>query len=96
MLWISLVWWLMVLGIVIHISAQQELMAMRYFATLQDPEASVTASGTGSLVAIDQVLEEDDLPREPDFDGLIWSPRNRLWIVWRKGQPVSAHALVGD
>jgi Zn-dependent protease len=98
MIWLSTLWWLILLGIVIHVSGQQELMTVRYFSSLQDTvgPADVAAGGVPLMVPVDQLLDDDARPGEPDFSGCTWSPKNRLWIVWRNGQPVSANALVGE
>jgi Zn-dependent protease len=95
MVWLSSLWWLIVLGIVVHVSAQQELMSVQYYAKLQEPGPGMPL-GAPLMVPVDQLVDEDVRPIEPDFTGLIWNPKNRLWIVWRNGQPVSANALVGD
>jgi hypothetical protein len=48
------------------------------------------------LVPIEQVLEMDNRQMEPDFTGMTWDPRHRMWIAWKNGEPVSANALVGE
>ncbi|MCE9534090.1 MAG: site-2 protease family protein [Planctomycetes bacterium] len=95
MIWMSHVWWLIAMGIVIHISGQQELMKARYFASLQRQLPDVSPR-TPIMIPIEQLLDEESRPNESDFTGMIWNPRNHLWIVWRDGQPVSANALVGE
>jgi hypothetical protein len=95
MIWVSLVWWLIALGIIVHVSSQQELMRVRYFAYLQDPTTQITGR-VPFLVPIEQVLEMDNRQMEPDFTGMTWDPRHRMWIAWKNGEPVSANALVGE
>jgi Zn-dependent protease len=95
MVWLSLVWWLIVLGIIIHVGSQQELMRVRYFAYLQDPTTQISGRAP-TLVNIDQVLEDDKRRVEPHFTGMTWDPKHRLWIAWNDGEPVSANALVGE
>jgi Zn-dependent protease len=95
MIWISTVWWLIPMGIIIHISGQQELMSVRYFTLIQHPELS-SVHRSPEMVPVEQLFDEDSYPREANFSGLVWNPRNRLWIVWRNGHPVSANALVGE
>ncbi len=95
MIWIGTVWWLIPMGIVIHISGQQELMSVRYFTSLQHPAVS-SIHRSPEMVPVDQLFDEDSYPREANFSGLVWNPHNRLWIVWRNGHPVSANALVGE
>jgi len=95
MVWISWAWWMIAMGIIIHVSGQQELMTVRYFASLQMPESPLP-TGSPILVPMEQLFDEETRPREPNFTGVTWNPKNRLWIVWRNGQPVSANALVGE
>jgi Zn-dependent protease len=95
MIWIGTVWWLIPMGIIIHLSGQQELMSVRYFSWIQDP-AFGSLHRSPEMVPVDQLFDEDSYPREANFSGLVWNPRNRLWIVWRNGHPVSANALVGE
>jgi len=95
MVWMNSIWWLIAFGIVIHVCGQQELMSVRYFASIQQQIPGVELRSTVTL-PVDQLLDEDARPDEPDFNGLTWNPKNRLWIVWRDGQPVSANALVGE
>ena len=95
MLWVSLVWWLILLGIVVHVSGQQELMSVRFFAFLQHTE--LPGVGRSPIhVPIDQLLDDEVKPVAPDFTGMTWNPKNRLWIAWKNGEPVSANALVGE
>ena len=95
MIWMGEVWWLIAMGIIIHVGGQQELMSVRYFASLQEPDLSTPA--TPPLTAsIEQLVDESSRPAESDFNGLTWNRKNRLWIVWRNGEPVSANALVGE
>ena len=92
MLWISEVWWMIAVGIVIHVCGQQELLSVRYFTDLQKPGTPLV---TPILVPIEQMLDDDSRP-EPHFTGVTWNRKTRLWIVWNDGQPVSANALVGE
>ena len=82
------------MGIIIHVSGQQEAMTVRFFASLQMGNHAPT--GQPIMVATEQVLDDETRPREPDFTGVIWNPKNRLWIIWRNGQPVRVSALVGE
>lgn len=94
-IWLKSLWFLILVGLIIHLSGQQELMRVRYFAALQCPEP-VAPAATPILVPVEQLLDADAKPAEPDFSGCTWSAKNRLWIVWRNGQPVSANAVVGE
>jgi Zn-dependent protease len=96
MVWLSSVWWLIPLGIIVHVGGQQELLSVRYYAGLQQPLPGAPPTAPIIMAPIDQLLDDDVRPSEPDFTGLIWNPKNRLWIVWRNGEPVSANALVGE
>jgi Zn-dependent protease len=95
MIWFSVGWWLMAIGIVIHVCGQQELMRVRYFATLNVP-APASPTATPILVSTDQLIDEDSRPGEPDFSGCTWNATKRLWIVWKNGEAVSANAVVGE
>jgi Zn-dependent protease len=88
-------WWLIAMGIIIHVSGQQELMTVRYFASLQMTVPTLP-TGQPIMVAAEQLINEEIRPREPGFTGVIWNPKTRIWVVWRNGQPIRASALVGD
>lgn len=94
-IWVSAVWWLIPLGVIVHISSQQELLSVRFFAHLQDPTTQFLDRGP-IHVPMEQVLNGDGKLHETDFTGVTWNPKNRLWIVWQNGTPVSANALVGE
>jgi Zn-dependent protease len=94
-IWMSVVWWLIAVGIIVHISSQQELLSVRFFTYLQDPTTQFLDRGP-IHVPIEQVLHDEGKPQETDFTGVTWNPKNRLWIVWQNGTPVSANALVGE
>lgn len=94
--WVSVLWWLIILGIVVHISGQQELISATYFASLQEPLLGGTPVGQVSPVPMDQVMDDGMQPDEPNFSGMLWNQRTRLWVVWRDGKPVSVHALIGE
>lgn len=96
MVWMSMFWWLILLGIIIHVSGQQQLMIARYFASLQQPGPGGSGAPSPILVPVDQMLEDINKPDEPNFSGMIFNPKTRLWIVWHNGQPISANALVGE
>jgi hypothetical protein len=70
-------------------------MTVRYFASLQLAEPPLP-TGAPILAPIEQLLDDESRPQEPNFTGVIWSSRTRLWVVWRNGQPISANALVGE
>jgi|GEM_PF-2376596 len=48
------------------------------------------------MLPIEQIVDAECRPEEPDFSGFTWSPRTRLWVEWRDGHPVGANALLGD
>lgn len=95
MIWISTVWWLIPVGIIIHVGGQQELIVVRFYAALQDPDKN-DGFRAPTLAPMDKVLDDGMIPPEPDFNGLLWNSKNRLWVVYRNGQPISANALVGE
>lgn len=95
MIWLNLVWWLIILGIIVHISGQQELMSVRFFDSMQDPMMQ-TVDRAPIHIALDQLIDEEKPTVEPGFTGMTWNPRNRLWIAWKNGEAVSANALVGE
>jgi Zn-dependent protease len=95
MVWFGDFWWMILLGIIIHVSGQQELASVRYFASLQMAEPPF-ATGAPILVPTEQALDDNSRPSDPNFTGVTWSPRTRLWVVWRNGEAVRANALVGE
>ncbi len=98
MIWIDHLWggMLMLLGVIVHISGQQELMHAYYFASLQHAPPMLPGGSSPIQAPVDQLIEEEAKPAEPNFSGFTWCPRNRLWIEWRNGTPVAANALIGD
>ena len=48
------------------------------------------------MLTVEQIVDAECRPEESDFSGFTWSPRTRLWVEWRDGQPISANALLGD
>lgn len=48
------------------------------------------------MLPVEQIVDAECRPEESDFSGFTWSPRTRLWVEWRDGQPISANALLGD
>lgn len=95
MIWMGEFWWLIMVGIIVHVSGQQELMTARFFNNLQEPD-KVQFGRSPTLAPLDHILDHGVRLPEPEFTGIIWHARNRLWVVYRGGQPVSANALVGE
>jgi hypothetical protein len=95
MLLIYSMWWLIPIGIIIHVAGQQEVLSAQYFSIIQEYPVGRFANSP-LTIPLEQVAQDAENEIEPNFNGMIWNERNRLWIVYRDGHPVSANALVGD
>jgi Zn-dependent protease len=87
-----------VVGVLLFLSAQDDLGRTRYFEYLRDGSRNRSHAhrAPAAMVAADHVVTPDCRPGEPHFNGFTWNSRARLWIEWRDGRPVSANALIGD
>jgi Zn-dependent protease len=94
-IWVSVVWWLIALGVIVYVSGQQELLRVRFFTYLQEPTTQF-AGRAPIHVPMDRVFDDEGKRVEADFTGLTWSAKDHLWIVWRDGVAMSANALVGE
>ncbi len=81
-------------GVLLYLSAQDDLGLTRYFAGLRHKRDG--KAGSPVMIPMDQIVTADCRPDEVDFTGFTWNDKARLWIEWRDGQPVSANALIGD
>lgn len=83
------------LAVFVFVMSQYELAFMKYFFDLHHPQPGDRSQQIGT-VAVEQLIDPDSRPLEANFTGFIWTPRSRMWIEWREGQPVSASAILGE
>jgi hypothetical protein len=80
---------LVVVALVVFLSGQQELLALRMLAYRQELEEQglyVNPHENGGMFQL--VIDRSAYPTEPDFSGFTWDRRAGAWIEWREGKPV--------
>lgn len=83
------------LAVFVFVMSQYELALMNYFTDLQHPQMGDKGKQIG-MVSLEQLIDPESRPHEPNFTGFTWNSRARIWIEWRNGEPVSASAVLGE
>ncbi|MEZ6141177.1 MAG: hypothetical protein R3B84_11460 [Zavarzinella sp.] len=85
-------WLFVAIAVLLFFSVNEELWLEKWFVQMR--EAGETPQKNEKNLISGSQLMHRGVPTQ--FTGFTWYHDQRLWVCWRNGQPVSAHAIVGE